>query len=357
MKVEKVFRDLVGILSPSGSESRVADYVSRFLQKHGFEVYKDSFGNVVAKRAGYTKDWIAFCAHMDTVKIDKKPQIVFENGVFKSDGQTILGADDKAGVAAMLCSVKKHMPSVYFIFTVQEEVGLLGSKNLDESLLSPKPALCYVLDGEGPPGMVTVAAPWHKRIKVEVYGKPAHAGIEPQKGKNAIVVISSMISSVQWGLLDEETTSNVGKIWGGDAINIVAESAGFEGEIRSLNFAKISLLEKMLKMTFEREAARAGVRAKVEFIEEFPGYSIPEDSEPLQIFKAACRKIGLKVKKVKSRGGSDANILSKSFPSLNIGIGVEGAHSKNEKIALKDLKSLVELVEGLMDVFGEKHSK
>src|SRR3989344_1997850 len=238
----KTFLELVKIDSPSGEEEGIASEVEKRLKALGGKVERDSYGNIIAKFKG-EGDPLMLNAHLDTVEPGRgiKPKITGDK--ITSDGSTILGADDKAGLSVLLetlALVKEakaiHLP-LEIILTKGEEAGLLGAKNLDYTKISAKEGVSF--DGHSGVDNITVAAPGLHRVDATVIGRSAHAGAEPEKGISAIQIAAKIISELQVGRIDEETTANIGLIEGGSARNAVAERVHFKGEIRSHSLDKI----------------------------------------------------------------------------------------------------------------------
>lgn len=357
------FCDLVKIYSPSLMEDFVFEYLSKKFRELGFisEIqFNGKVKNMIVFIEGNdkSKDPIFFCAHADTVEPGKdiKPIVDEENGIIKSDGKTILGADDKAGITAML-ELAYHIKEepmarygdIYFIITSGEEVGLVGARYLD--LSSVKAKFGYCIDSHGDVGTAIVKGATHYRFKVECIGKSAHAGIDPDKGINAIKIAAFIIDKINTGLIDENTVTNIGEIRGGKATNIVPDHVIFEGEVRSFVENRISEeLEKIKSYCSESESKFGG---KVNFSIEklYNGYSISENSKSINRFLDVCYKLGIKPLLTSTRGGSDANVLNeKGLETLNISCGMRNPHSLDEFIYIKDLIDISKLVIGLATV-------
>ncbi|MDP3043925.1 MAG: M20/M25/M40 family metallo-hydrolase, partial [Bacillota bacterium] len=268
------FMTLAKTDSVSRRERGVVDHLAGLLADIGLEYFEDeagqaingTAGNLIAKVPGTTAGPpLLFCTHLDTVEPGNgvKPRV--DGHVIRSAGETILGADDKAGIAAVLEAVRvlkeqelPH-PPLELVFTVAEEIGLLGIRELDFSLV--KARMGFVLDSDGTPGKVITRAPSQDRIVATVIGRAAHAGINPEDGVNAIQAAAKAIANLPLGRIDEETTANIGVIRGGQATNIVPERVYLEGETRSLdNNKRRSLTEHICqKMTEQVELAGARI--------------------------------------------------------------------------------------------------
>jgi len=350
-RLKQEFIRLAEISSPSFRERVLAEYLIERLQQLGLSVEEDQAGrkiggdcgNLIAHLPGKEDcPQIFFCAHMDTVEPADGVKVVFENGVFRSAGETILGGDDKAGIAAILEVLQmlretgvSHGP-LEVIFTVAEEQGLLGSKNLDFSKVRAK--FGYVLDCSGDPGTMIIGAPAQTRINVRVQGRAAHAGIDPERGINAIQVAGKALAQLRLGRIDQETTANIGLIKGGKATNIVPDSVFLQGEVRSLVKEKMETLTKEISETFARVAAAEGARCDfwAEFL--YPEFHLDIKSPVLELAAKAARRAGLPVRYETSGGGSDANIFNAAgLPAANLSIGMRQVHTAEEYLLLKDL--------------------
>jgi tripeptide aminopeptidase len=268
--------------------------------------------------------------------------VVLEAGVFRSEGSTILGGDDKAGIAAIIEVLEmlnqQSVPhgDLEVLFTVGEERGLLGSKNFDYGRFRSK--FGYVLDSSGKPGAMIIAAPTQNVLDVIIRGRAAHAGIEPELGINAIQVAGQALARLRLGRIDAETTANMGVIQGGKATNIIPDSCFIQGEVRSLNRAKMDSLTSEIVTEFTRVADAAGARSEVRITLQYPDFYLDKDLLALRIAAGAAGKAGLKVSYETSGGGSDANnINAEEMVAVNLGIGMSQVHTTDEWLLLSDL--------------------
>lgn len=347
----QTFLDLVQIDSLTFNEGGVAEYVAERLKNLGIEVEIDSAGqkvgsntgNVIAFLPGSNAPTILFIAHMDTVSPGENIKPRIENNLIKSNGQTILGADDKAGIAIILELFQTVLENnlshggIEAVFTIAEEKGLLGSKNLELSRLRGRYA--YVLDGDGPVGGIVIKAPSQNSIKAIFYGKAAHAGLEPEKGINAIQAVSLAISRMKLGRIDGETTSNIGVIKGGLASNIVPAEAEIEGEARSHSEQKLNSQTKLMCDCIKEASKTVGTRVEIDLSRAYDAFTLSEQDEVVKLAVEAARKIGMAPKLIASGGGSDTNIFNKAgIPAVNLSVGYTNVHSTNEQIAVKDLE-------------------
>ncbi|MDD2715453.1 MAG: M20/M25/M40 family metallo-hydrolase [Candidatus Wallbacteria bacterium] len=361
-RLVKNFMELVKIDSLSLKEKKVAEFAAAQLRKLGFEVkfdnahkpYGGETGNLIAyKKGDRKKKGVAIVAHMDTVVPGEHISPRIEKGLIKSDGNTILGADDKAGIAAMIEAARilseqkiSHGP-VYFIMTIGEEQGLYGAKQLN--LKSIKAEYFFILDSEGAVGRVVVSAPSQNSVNAEFIGKAAHAGVNPEDGINSIAAASKAISRMKLGRIDKETTANIGKIEGGMATNIVPEKTTIFGEARSRNEDKLrKQTEQMVKSI--KEAARiTGAKVKIMVKKEFGAFKLGPNHEIVKVVTACLKQIGKTISLESTGGGSDTNVFnSRGVQAVNLAVGMENVHTKKEQIKISELTAAAEMVLSLI---------
>jgi len=351
-RLVQTFLDLVQIDSLTFDEKRVAEYIVRHLKELGLKVRIDDAGKKVGSNTGNimaflpgesSSPTILFCAHIDTVAPGQGIKPRFEGEKIKSSGPTILGADDKAGVAIILeilrVILEENIPhgEIEAVFTIAEEKGLFGSKNLDLSFLKARYA--YVLDGEGQAGKIITRAPSQNSIKATFYGKAAHAGVEPEKGINAIQAASLAISKMRLGRLDSETTANIGLIKGGSASNIVPAQAEIEGEARSLSEEKLKAQTEHICQCIDEASKAVGTRVEVNLSRAYDAFCLSERDEVVKIALEAARRLNLRPELISSGGGSDTNIFNKiGIPAVNLSIGCANAHTTEEEVSVSELE-------------------
>ncbi len=350
------FCELVKIPSESPDDKEFISYVEKFLKIEGSKTKIDAYGNLIVKfkaKNSTNKTPIAFCCHADTVKPGRniKPIVDLEKGIIKSDGTTILGADDKAGIAElieMIRAAEKH-PPIEIIITRCEEIGSLGAKNLDFSLLSSKAA--YVLDMDSPDELV-VGEATHIHIDVTYTGKSAHSGVEPENGLSSILTAVEALHKMKLGRLDEESTSNVGVFQGGEARNIIPEQTKLQAECRSLDHKKALKIADEMESIFLASAKESG--AKVDIVRDIvsSGYRIDKDDEVVKLYASALKKNGIEPDIKNITAGTDAALFNeKGVKAVVVGIGCRKIHSKEEYAIISEMevatKTLISLVEGL----------
>ncbi|NTW29112.1 MAG: M20/M25/M40 family metallo-hydrolase [Coriobacteriia bacterium] len=361
------FLDLARIDSPSRSEARVAAYCATALVAAGCTVHFDDSaqatgsdtGNLIAELTGDAPGVLALSAHMDCVEPCLGVEPVIVDGVISSAGETILGADDKAGLAVAIEVIRRLAesgrphPTVKALFTVQEEVGLTGAKTLRAEDAASD--LCLVLDAAGPAGSIIVAAPTHYTFTAEFLGRACHAGVAPELGVSAIRMAADAITRMQLGRLDGETTANIGSVHGGTATNVVAERCIVTGECRSLDPGRVEDVRAATDAALYAAANEAGGGVEIRWIREYGGFRVADDNEKLSLVLAACRAAGLTPRVESTGGGSDANVLATmGIEVLALGCGMTDVHSTRETLAIADMAGLARLLESLATSLSEK---
>lgn len=358
-RVLDTFLGLVGIDSETKEEAVICEHLKGVFTELGCDVYEDDAstktahsGNNLIITLPATKenvDPIYFTAHMDTVTPGKGIKTSIKDGYVVTDGTTILGADDKTGLTAMIELVRvlkeKQIPhgQIQFVITVGEESGLVGAKVLDLSKIDAK--FGFVLDSDGPVGDIIVAAPTQAKVNAKIYGKTAHAGVAPEKGISAIQIAAKAIAKMPLGRIDEETTANIGRFEGGRATNIVCDYVEVLAEARSLIHEKMEKQAETMKQAYIEVAESFGGRAEVDIDIMYPGFKFEEGDEVVEVAKRAAQTIGRPTRILHSGGGSDANIIAGGgIPTVNLAVGYEEIHTTNERMPLEELYKLVEYV-------------
>ncbi|NLB18099.1 MAG: M20/M25/M40 family metallo-hydrolase [Syntrophomonadaceae bacterium] len=366
-RIVEDFLGLVQIDSVSGQEGNLRDYLSSRLESLGLTVYEDGAGKVLKGESGNLIAWldgnipappVMFCAHMDTVVPGVGVKPVVAEGLVRSSGDTILGGDDKAGIAGILEALQVIReqelghPPVEVVFTVSEEVGLMGSKHLEFERIRSK--LGYVLDADGKIGDIVIEGPSQNEFEIRVQGKAAHAGINPEEGVNAIVCAAHAIDSMTVGRIDEETTCNIGTIQGGRARNIVADDCLVYGEARSHSPAKLEKVTNHIVNTFKEKVATKGGRCSARVTHLYGEINLDKDEPVVQIAVQAAEALGKEAVLTRTGGGSDANILNqRGIRCANLGIGMKKVHTVEEYIAVKDLVDNARYILKIIEVAGQ----
>ncbi|MCK5076426.1 MAG: M20/M25/M40 family metallo-hydrolase [Calditrichia bacterium] len=341
------FMEMVQIDSESGYEAEFIDYLFKEFETLGAEVVKDSYGNLIAKlpaKGCEGKDPILLSCHADTVQPGKGIKPVLKDGVIRSEGDTILAADDKAGIAEMLEALRiaEVYPPIEVAISRQEEVGLLGVKNMDYSLISAKKG--FLLDNDTLDTIV-IGGPSYFAIDVEIKGRAAHAGMEPEKGINAILAASKAIASLRLGRLDEESTANVGVIKGGIIRNGVPDSASFLAECRSLNHEKAEALSKEMEKIIKEQVESIGASVKIKIDNLCKAVDIPADSATVLTAKQALKTVGVNAETTFITGFTDASIYNNmGIEIATVGIGAKLEHSTEEHIYIEDMEKALKMM-------------
>jgi tripeptide aminopeptidase len=342
------FVEMVRIDSESGDEAAMMEYLMKVIPAEGGEAELDGYGNLIARfpaRGCEGVEAILLSCHADTVKPGKGIEPVLADGVVSSKGDTILGADDKAGIAEVFETLRtaEVRPPVEFAVSRQEEVGLLGVKNLDFSKLTAKKG--FLMDGDVLDTIV-IGGPSYFAIDVNITGKAAHAGMEPEKGVSAILAAAKAITALRLGRLDHETTANVGVIEGGIIRNGVPDRCKLLAECRSADHDKaVKLNEEMLKIIRE-QVESTGAQVEITSDNLCKAVDIPEDSWTVGIAKQAIKeKLGLDAECVFITGFTDASIYNNQGVEMAVlGIGAENEHSTEERIAVAEMEKAVAML-------------
>ncbi len=342
------FLEMVAIDSPSGQETAMAQYVVGRLRSLGADPWLDMAGNVLASIPG-TGPKLLISAHMDNVPPCLGVKAIVEGDQVRSDGTTVLGADDKSGVAVLLEALEvlkekglSHLP-LEVAMTVREEIGLDGARALNTSKLGVEWGL--VLDHGDPVEAVVVRAPTQNSLDVTIHGRAAHAGVSPERGISAVLVAAQAIASMPLGRLDQETTANVGTIQGGSARNIVPEEVHIQAEARSHDIAKLEAQTDLMSRAFRERAASVGAEARVEVSRAYTGYSLAPDAPVVRRMVDAGRAAGIQVLLTATGGGSDANIFNQQgIPTIIMSTGYRDAHATTESQSIPDMARAVDLL-------------
>lgn len=410
------FLEMVAIESPSWHEAPMAAYCAGKLTEMGFSVTFDASaaetgsdtGNLIAHLPGTVPGRIAFSAHLDTVKPCAGIEAVIEcrhicddvtcrmAEVVCSAGDTILSADDKAGIAAIFEGIRATLeadaarPDITVLLTTCEEQSLLGSSALaDDALVWPAdlPAASrgteceallgvrdgsgsfddaaeressmadacgggfplFVLDADGAPGTIVMGAPYHWTLRARIEGRAAHAGVEPEEGVSAIQVAAAAVAAMPLGRIDECTTANVGRIEGGVAVNIVPAAVTLEGECRSLYEDRVLAQRDAMTRALEEAAARFGGTVDVAWELDYPAVVHESGDAVVAHLEAAAAACGLTSRHAVSGGGADANVLgAKGADAITLGIGMANFHSVDEYIEVADLRDTARYVQAII---------
>lgn len=339
----KTFLKLVTIDSPSGHEHYVAAYLKKWLNKNAFEFKTDKVGNIYAtnNKSGVP---LLFCAHMDTVQpgIGIKP--VIKNGVIKSSGTTILGADNKAALAAILTVIETTKPekAIELLFTVKEETGG-GIEFLPFKWIKSKKGL--VFDSSKPLGGIVLCSPYICNFQVTFTGKAAHASL-PEEGINALTPAVKALQQIKVGVLDNgATTVNIGLVNAGTGINVIPEKVNISGEVRSYDEKLFKKHIDTIKKIFEKEAENSGLKIKFVLDGFCTGYSHVKKGVLIAKIDGIYKSLGLNTVFYEYSGISDANVLvHNEMQAFNLTDGTKYAHTTNEEMSEQDLIMLTAII-------------
>ena len=357
------FLELAAIPSPPGEERAVADVVLRYLHDLGLRPDEDACGAEIGSTMGniYVRleptaegTPLFFCAHLDTVPPSGPLEPVVDDGVVRNAGGTILGADNKSAVVAMLEGARRVLAEnrphagIELLFTPKEEVGLLGAYAFDNERLQAQ--LGYVYDHAGPVGEIILGAPWSQALEVRFHGKAAHSGMYPEEGRSAIQAAAKAIADLRLGRVDDETTANVGVIEGGTAGNIVPEWCTFLAEARSQDERKLNALVQEMLDAFSFAATATDCEVETTMRKSYLGYRFKRDDDVVQLAAHALERSGYEPSFGLSGGGADANVFNeRGRRCVNLANGMVDIHTPDERIAVTDLDAMVRVTVALVD--------
>ncbi len=356
-RLTALFLDLVRIDSISRREGRVAARLADELRDVGATVTFDraheplggEVGNLIAQIPGTTDaPALLLCAHMDTVEPGCGVTPVVDGDVIRTDGTTVLGGDDKSGIAIVCECVRacrEHglpHPPIDVVFTICEEVGLLGARHLDLDLVRARRGLVFDSDSVG---VVFTRGPGSNLIEVVVHGRASHAGMAPEQGVSAIQVAGEAIAAMRLGRLDDETTANLGLISGGRAVNIVPDEVRIRGEARSVDPERLTAQTAHMETCFREAAARhPGASVEVAVSRMYEPMRVADDAPIMRLVRAAAERVGRPIAEALFGGGCDANVLNqRGLEVVNLGTGMREIHSTREWLKVSDMVATAEV--------------
>jgi tripeptide aminopeptidase len=357
-RLKALFLELVQIDSHSRCEGRMAERLARELGELGAEVVFDAAGlavggetgNLIARVSGtVAAPPLLLCAHLDTVAPGEGVKPIVEDDVVRTDGSTVLGGDDKSGVA-IICECLRvcrerglRHPPIDVVLTVCEEVGLLGARHLDLSLVRARRGLVFDSDAVG---FCFTRAPGANHLEVVVHGRAAHAGMAPERGVSAIRVAAEAIAAMRLGRIDPETTANIGRIEGGRATNVVPDEVRVRAEARSHDPARLAAQTEHMRRCFEDAAARhPGARVELGVESAYEPMAVPDDAAIMKLVHAAAARCGRTLAVAGMGGGCDANILNRrGLEVVNLGTGMREIHTTSEWLKVSDMVATAEVV-------------
>jgi tripeptide aminopeptidase len=359
-----LFLELAALPSPPGEEREVADAVLGYLRALGLEPDEDdagprigsTMGNVYARLEPTAPGTpLFFCAHLDTVPPDGELRPVVEDGFIRNAGGTILGADNKAAVVAMLEGVRRVLAEnrphagIELLFTPMEEVGLKGAGAFDHTRLHAQ--IGYVYDQGSPIGEIVLGAPSAQSMEVRFHGRASHSGMFPEEGRSAIAAAAKGIADLRLGRIDEETTANVGVISGGTGGNIVPEWCTFLAEARSQDERKLGEIVQEMVDAFSFAATATECEVETTMHKNYVGYRFKRDDDAVRLAAAALAQCGFEATYAFSGGGADANVFNlHGLRCVNVANGMTDIHTPDERIAVADLDAMVDVTLALVDL-------
>lgn len=361
------FMKYVKIGSESFHEKSFHDFILKILEDLGFHIIPDETGkmigsdanNLIARRPGdFEGPTLGLCAHLDTVMPGNGIKPIIKDQIIYSEGNTILGADDKAGIAIILEIIQSAQENnlklgpIEIFFSIAEETGILGSQHLNVSLEAKD---YYVLDGIGAPGEMVIGGPGTNIIDVQVNGLSAHAGLSPENGINAIEVISSAISKMKLGRISPLTTANIGTIQGGRAVNIVCPSVAIQAEVRSHSEEELKLQSNHILECLDQACQEYHASYDYNVKRIYSAFKIDENNPFLLYSQKVIEELGLPYSAIIGGGGSDANNLSQlGINPIILGIGIQDCHTTQESIAISTLSAAGLLSYKLLENYWSK---
>lgn len=353
-----MFEDLCLVNAPALQERESVEWTKRYLDQIGLEYWEDDAGqkiggnanNLIVKLPGNDSNAprIFLSAHFDTVEPTAGLKIGERDGIYFSESDTILGADDKAGMApaieAVHCIKEQDIPhgDIYLLLCVAEEIGLKGAFACDIQELGLD--FGYVFDTGPPVGSFVNHVGTHAKLNVKFVGKPAHAGKDPEHGISAIHAAGMALSKMRLGRIDEETTANVGLIQGGTATNVVPAEVQIRAEARSFSSEKLDAQVKHMVECFEQGAKQLGANVIIDVQTAYDGYHVDEDSVVVKRGLSAAKRLGWEFPLRSTLGGSDANAFNlNGTPTIVCGTGMKEIHTHDENVSKVDLVGLTNL--------------
>jgi tripeptide aminopeptidase len=360
-RLVKEFVRLCEIESVSKNERAMADAVTAELRALGLDVTEDQSGAETGSNAGNLlaripaperARTILLCAHLDTVPLDAPVDVEEIEGVLANRNEAILGADNKAAVAVILAVARRLVAEgapvgIEILFTTCEELALWGAKEFDLSQLRSEYG--YVFDHASPIGEVIVAAPTFFHIEGRFRGKAAHAGLCPEQGHSAIEAAAAAVASARWGRLDPETTTNVGRIGGGTASNVVAERCYLQCEARSTDHERAGTVATSIVDAMTEAASDRECDLEIHVEELFRSYRVQRSAAPVEVASRALADVGVEARPISTGGGSDANVFqARGFQCVNLANGTKGAHQPDESVTVDALETMLDVALGLV---------
>ncbi len=349
------FLTLVTIDSPSGQEEALRALIITLCIEENLPYILDEMGNLFVLVNCTETPPLTFAAHLDTVSNAVGVKPVVDGQYIRSDGTTALGADNKIAVALSLVLIqwRKDLGPFGLLFTVQEEVGLKGAKELGEDIRAHLTSL-FAFDSSKTVGTLILQATAKESLRLLFHGKAAHAGVSPKRGISAISTACKAIATMRLLRVDAVTTANIGSIHGGASTNVVCDLVEVTMEIRSLEEQRIEAQLAHVQKCCLEACTETGGTYDLKHERAYRGYLIAS-SDAQEHFKAACRARSIPYREAVSQGGSDVNIFrANGIDAVLLGAGYTGAHGTEESIAIEEIGRLALLAQALVGPSGQE---
>lgn len=350
-KVVDLFLKLVQINSPFGKEKNMILFITDWAKKQNLSHQADKLGNILVKNNGRGKPFL-FCVHLDTVQPGEGIKPVIKNGIIKSASDTILGADNKVALAALLSAVEEYLKSnssqksFELLFTVKEEIGG-GIEHFPFKWLKSKKGL--VFDCAKPLGSIILSSPYIINISAVFIGQPTHAST-PEKGNNALLPVIQSLNKLIIKKIDKNTKINIGLISGGSGINVVPNEIALSGELRSYNKVQFENKLKKIRDIFNNQSKKYKTKLVFKISGFCPGYKHNTSSEFIKNISGVFKDLNIKTQYDYSFGVSDANILNNhGIETINLGDGIINPHTTDEQVEIKTLIQLKEIIKQFLN--------
>ncbi|WP_045522653.1 M20/M25/M40 family metallo-hydrolase [Neobacillus niacini] len=371
-RLQTLFFELAKLNAPSTKEKPVADYLIKVLPELGFKIefdeahdhFNGEIGNLIAWKNGTDASIppLFFSTHMDTVLPTEGLKPVIKDGVIYSDGTTILGADDRAALAAYLEAIRAIQESgtphgpIELILTVNEQPGLVGARYMDYSRIKSKAG--YIFDSSGDVGQIILKGPFSSRIWMEVEGNAAHIALNAEEGNSAFLIAAEGLTKMKLGTINEETVANIGIIKGGELTSIIPGSVTVAGEVRSFSKEKLEQQLSHMAAAMEAAAAENGGKVQVRIEKKYSGFEISEEDILVKTAEIAAKNIKVTSYFTETLGGADTNVLNENgLRCPTLGLGFQNIHSFRECISIENLVNTCRLTASLIEQWYINHKK
>jgi len=346
-KIVEHFKFLTSIDSPSGREGELAEKLAAWLEKDKFDISRDSIGNLIARRGNGLP--LLLCCHMDTVESSEGLKLQFKGDYITSSGDTILGADDKAGIAVLLATLEclDCYPAMEILFSVQEETGMKGTKALESGSCQAKWGL--ILDAAEPAGAIINQAPGETELDIIIHGRGSHAAAAPEKGIDAIRLAAKFIHDLPKPRIEDGSTFNLGVIKGGKSTNTICPRVQLLGEVRSYDDHRRKNISQRLETILADAIKGSGGGYEFETKDSYPSYHVSDDHDLIKLLEKTARPLKIPVNIHPRFAGSDANLInSMGIAAVNLGVGVEDGHSFQERVSISAMLTVAKWLKAVI---------